>query len=165
MILLAWWMACRGDPCDGACLVDELCIDGVCLARTCATSTECPLGFHCSPAGDCEEGCEFDADCGAVESCVAGSCAARACTDTQIDCDYREFCTDGVCVDAGAPYCAPCTEDRDCVLGAVCFADQWCGVDCAEGAQCPAGFDCLPLEHEGAERQICMAACWMMESR
>lgn len=157
--MLLW--SCRGPPC-GECELGQICVDGTCLVRTCSTSTQCPLDFHCTPLGDCAPGCVQDSDCGAAESCEAGQCAPRACEDTRLDCDYRQRCVEGACVDAGAAYCAPCRVDGDCGEGNLCWAGEWCGVDCASGPECPAGFECVPVEHEGQDRQVCMAACWMM---
>lgn len=158
---LLW--SCRGPPCE-ECGLGEICVEGVCVVRYCATSTECPLGFYCTEDGDCAEGCQQDPDCGAGQLCVEGQCAERECADTQIDCDYREYCTDGACIDAGESYCASCSSDEQCGPGNLCWAGEWCGVDCEGNRECPAGFECVPVEHEGEERQVCMAACWMMVS-
>ncbi|MEQ1568932.1 MAG: hypothetical protein ABMA64_25060 [Myxococcota bacterium] len=163
--MIALWLAgCRGDPCGDSCGFDEECQAGVCVVRNCTTSDQCPLGFHCDPLGDCLEGCEVSADCPTVDRCDSdGACVPRDCERTSTDCEYREFCEDGACVDAGEPFCKACTTNEECGEGNLCWADEWCGVDCSGGQECPAGFQCNPIDEDDQSWLVCVAACWMVE--
>lgn len=165
MILL--WLACGGTECsdEQPCAFGGSCEDGVCVFRRCATSLQCALEQHCTEDGVCAPGCVDDGDCALGEACGGdGTCAARACTDTQVDCAFREFCEDGDCVDAGDPHCLPCTTDAECGEGNVCWGDLYCAVDCSGGQPCPAGFACEPLEQEGTDWVVCLGACWLSPS-
>lgn len=163
MIWLAL-LACRGRiECDRdePCPFGGSCEDGACVYRACATSQQCPLEHHCSPDGECLVGCASATDCRAGEACEGGACVEPPCTSTKVDCAFREVCVDGRCVDAGEPYCQPCTTDEECGPGNVCWADEWCGVDCSDGSACPAAFECLEVTEDGADHELCLGACWL----
>ena len=164
MILWAALLACRGpNECsaDEPCPFGGSCEAGECVYRQCATSLQCPLDHHCSQGGECVAGCASAADCHAGEQCTGGVCSEAPCTSTKVDCAFREECVDGTCVDAGEPYCKACTTDAECGPGNVCWADEWCGVDCSGGESCPAAFECLPVEEDGVAHELCLAACWL----
>jgi hypothetical protein len=161
LLLLAW--ACGGDkPCgEDTCPLGTTCEEGECVSRSCATSTQCPVGFYCEQDGTCEQGCEVDGDCLVGSKCTDGECAESRCTSSNLDCGWRESCVEGACVDQGDPYCAPCTQDPQCGAGNICWAGEWCGVDCASDG-CPGGFVCQEVSHtDGVVHSVCLSACWL----
>ena len=173
MSLLLLWMLSCGTPteepgCDleTPCGWGETCVAGECVAGICATSQQCAMEFHCSEAGECEPGCETDRDCYPGDRCGAeGQCEAEACTDTHLDCEFREYCntTTGDCYDAGEQFCRWCTYDNECGEGNYCFARS-CGVDCST-TPCPSGFDCVPFTNDQDEivAYQCITYCWLHE--
>lgn len=162
MIALLVLLSCRDDAgCSTSrdCALGESCDAGTCVPRTCASSDQCAPERFCDAGGQCREGCAADTDCLAGRACVDGACEDEACADTRLDCGFREFCVDGACEDAGDPYCAPCATDAECGEGNVCWAGEWCGVDCSQGQACPSGFDCLEVSPGGP--RLCLGACWL----
>lgn len=154
-------------PCVQA---DQLCVEGLCLARECTERADCPYEHVCVQ-GECSGGCEDDHDCYPGDSCTdEGVCAPATCTDTQRDCSFREVCDldAGECLDAGDLYCRPCTREsvvEDCNDGDSagtnrCWRDH-CAVDCTEDRLCPAGFECLPLHDQEGEVESwqCLTDC------
>jgi hypothetical protein len=62
---------------------------------------------------------------------------------------------DVVDIDLPYPLCQPCRVDLDCKGASgnpVCIPDgndgSWCGLECAQDAQCPDGFDCRTVRPE-----------------
>jgi hypothetical protein len=167
-----WLLACGGPDieiqCDAEtpCGWGESCIDGQCVAGICATSQQCPIEHYCTGTGECAVGCETANDCFPGDVCgVDGVCETGSCTETQLDCDFREYCntTTGECYDAGDQFCRPCTEDEECGEGNYCFAKS-CGVDCSTTG-CPAGFDCTPFVNSNDEiiAYQCITYCWLYD--
>jgi hypothetical protein len=153
---------------EKSCSFGETCVNGFCDRTECNTSLECPMESYCSKARTCVTGCESSSDCLPGSTCNMDTavCEERACTETALDCGFREFCNlaTGECYDAGAQYCRPCTEDFECGSGNYCFWG-YCGVDCSGGKECPGGFECFPIEN--AEGQTisyqCLTYCWLYE--
>ena len=142
------------------CGVDECCVQGACLAKSCGT-LECgpdPVcGFECGPCGagtHCDQGscvidvaCTSDAQCDTDECCLGtpGTC-------TPMNCTGLECGPDPVC----GKECGPCGAGQTCVggqcqtqgsgaLGDPCtFGD----VNAAAGA-CNAGLECLGIMADG----------------
>ena len=75
------------------CGFGETCQEGTCVSQSCATSSQCPMESYCDK-GSCITGCQVDEDCYPGNSCdVASSlCQTARCTDSQIDCDFKEIC-------------------------------------------------------------------------
>jgi hypothetical protein len=162
-LFLAW--ACGGKTCGSeGCPLGTSCEDGECVSRSCATSTQCPLGYHCGGDGTCVAGCQQADDCALGSRCVASECREAECEVTALDCRWREWCEGGTCRDAGAPFCEPCTADAQCGEGNVCWAGEWCGIDCEATGSCPAGFACTELTHTDEQvHHVCLAACWLSQ--
>ena len=150
-----------------SCAFGEVCVDGTCEARSCATSDQCGIEEYCD-SGSCVSGCQVDTDCKFGDTCdEAGQCAPAGCADTRTDCDVGEFCSPtGECYDAGGYFCKPCEADGDCGgSGNYCIGGAYCGVECADDRDCPAGFDCIPFS-DGNGNIItyqCYTACWLIE--
>lgn len=173
MILLSLLTACNGPdfecseqvPCAH---VDEICVAGVCEEKRCANSAQCPMESYCS-LGDCLPGCVDEGDCYPGDTCdiELKECAPEACTDTQIDCGYREFCNTqtGDCYDAGSQYCKFCDyQPGECGDGNLCL-NHYCGVDCSQGQPCPSGFECYPFADDVGNivAYQCFTYCWLFE--
>ena len=152
--LFRLWLACSnstGIECndtDACPNPTDICTsDFTCQQFKCATSAQCPMDSHCDN-GDCIKGCVEDTDCKTGYKCTTetGSCDKVGCTDTTVDCGYKEFCNlgTGECYTAGGNYCKFCDDDSECGDGNICFAHA-CGVDCSGGRECPHGFDCSPF--------------------
>lgn len=173
---LAWliFAACTGKepecsaeiPCAN---IAETCQGDVCVTKRCANSSQCPMESYCN-GGDCFAGCVEEGDCYPGSTCdiETKTCLEDACTNTEIDCDYREFCNTatGDCYDAGSQYCnfcnyepGECGDDRN-----ICYA-HYCGVDCSEGQPCPSGFECSPFTDEVGNivTYQCFTYCWLYE--
>lgn len=158
------------------CSFGESCLDGVCTARSCSTSAQCPVGSYCS-GGDCTTGCEVDDDCFPDEVCdfESDACVARGCRDTSRDCAFGEFCDVGTgeCYAASNYYCQPCiyesTDPDQCGNSDnLCLPfgqyGDFCGVECDATSDCPAGFDCIPVNLDGqSTTKQCMTYCWLYE--
>ena len=96
-------------PCTG---FGEICIDGQCIKETCQSNLDCPMEHVCGAGGLCAAGCDNDNDCYPGSACnlELAECEDQRCTDTHIDCGYKEFCNVGTgdCYEAGGVYCRPC---------------------------------------------------------
>lgn len=166
MIFLLWLACSSPFECDAErpCGFGEICAEGACEAGGCATSTQCPMAHHCVD-GTCASGCAAPSDCYPGDTCNGGVCELARCEDTQLDCDYREFCDEltGECYDAGEQYCRPCDRDADCGDGNECW-NHHCGVDCSSAA-CPAGFTCYDFVDDfgNVVAQQCLTYCWLYE--
>ncbi len=172
LLLLA---ACGKDPapevqCDEDTLcptVGDVCREGQCVESLCANSTQCPMESYCL-AGECLPGCTEETDCYPGWTCdtTAQTCIEEGCTDTQNDCGFKEFCNlaNGDCYDAGGQYCSFCDEDAECGEGNYCI-NHYCGVDCASGQECPAGFECYPFGDANGNiiTYQCFTYCWLFD--
>jgi hypothetical protein len=174
MIWAILLMAC--DPeveCDAetACEFGSVCVEGFCEEIPCATSAQCEPGQFCADRA-CQEGCQEDSDClpGTICNTDVQECVDRGCRDTQLDCSWGEFCNQasGECYDAGGYYCKSCADNSDCGDdGNMCVGiggDNVCGVECADDADCPAGFGCLGVSESLTGPIIsyqCLTYCWL----
>ena len=168
MIALLWWAGGCGSaecgPDRESCPLGTSCEDGQCVTRLCASSLQCPLEYHCTRAGECASGCAVDDDCAVGRACdTDGTCVETPCVDAAIDCRFGQWCVSGTCVDAGDPYCQACTTDAECGAGNICWADEWCGVDCSVDPTCPAALSCTHVDHsDGLPHEVCLGACWIV---
>lgn len=66
------------------CEQGEECVDGHCVARACATDTDCPWLFWCDPTHETcsRRTCETDAEC------AGGRCVKGACHESLGTCSY-----------------------------------------------------------------------------
>jgi hypothetical protein len=154
-----------------ACGFGEVCRLGECITQSCATSAQCEIEHYCNN-GDCTEGCESDKDCYPGDVCDADSrsCVSGYCTDTHIDCDFKEFCNGatGECSEASGIYCKECEVNADCGgNGNVCMhwglQRDFCGVTCERDEDCPAGFTCTDWNdtENGQIVRQCATYCWL----
>lgn len=150
------------------CALGATCVNGTCEEARCATSAQCPMEHTCSARRECEPGCGTDRDCYPGDHCdtLTNTCVPDGCTDTRVDCGYREFCNQGTgeCYDAGDRYCKFCNEDFECGEGNLCLG-HYCGVDCSQGQACPSGFECYPWTNNAGEviAQQCFTYCWLYD--
>jgi len=164
--------ACKAHPkpvCDEQtpCGIGQSCKLGQCVEERCANSSQCPMESYCYQ-GDCLPGCTEEDDCYPGSTCDVENqtCIAEQCTDTQVDCGFKQFCNTatGECYDAGGQYCKFCNEDAECGDGNVCYA-HYCGVDCSGGQECPEGFECIPFQDTSGNivTYQCFTYCWLYE--
>lgn len=153
-------------PCD----FGEQCVAGTCTQPQCSSSQQCPIETFCR-GRDCVPGCQNDGDCRTGYSCdqEESECVINECTETQVDCGFREFCNvaTGDCFDAGDQYCKPCrnqTAEQDCGSGNSCIGG-YCGVNCEGGTECPGGFECFAFENNVGQIETyqCYTYCWLYE--
>lgn len=168
--LLFWalfaFIGCGTDAeCDEAtaCSFGEVCIEGQCVTKSCATSAQCPMEHTCDD-GACTAGCGEDADCYPGDSCgETGTCETKDCRDTHLDCGFKEFCNEfsGECYDAGGYYCRACNDDNDCGGNGNYCAGGYCGVTCETNSDCPSGFQCYAFVNSAGDVQFyqCYTAC------
>lgn len=155
------------------CGFGESCLEGVCTAKSCATSAGCPVGTYCETDGSCAVGCQSDDDCYPDQGCDGGGCVDRGCRDTSLDCAFGEFCdlATGDCYPGNNNYCKPCiaesTDPDQCgssenlCLGWGQYGD-FCGVECDNTTDCPAGYDCVPVGENGnIITKQCITYCWL----
>jgi hypothetical protein len=153
------------------CGFGETCQAGVCLAQSCATSSQCSMENYCDK-GACVEGCQVDSDCYPGDSCdmETNSCASARCTDSHIDCDFKEVCNivTGDCVEASGIYCRDCELNSDCGgNGNVCMhwglQRDFCGVSCEVESDCPSGFTCIDWNDTETGQLVrqCATYCWL----
>ncbi len=175
MSLLAL-MGCEPEvQCDEntACPFGEVCFEGECKEIPCATSDQCGMEEYCLDRS-CVDGCAEDSDCYPGMECnvEAAQCVASGCRDTQLDCDFREYCNtaNGQCYDAGGYYCRSCNDESDCGGGGnLCLnfggGYEYCGVECSTDTDCPAGFGCLPIGDFNGNiiSYQCATYCWLYE--
>lgn len=157
---------------EEGCDFGESCVDGLCVEASCNSSQQCPMEHYCGTNRSCEAGCGDDDDCYPGDRCSEGQCEPEGCTETAVDCGYRQFCNTGTgeCYDAGNQYCKPCSDDSECGEGNFCWAD-YCGVDCTYN-ECPSGFGCYPVDSNGNLTSVeignvftyqCLTYCWLYE--
>ncbi len=170
MTQLLFWLVlalvgCGADAeCDeeNTCRFGQVCIEGACVTKSCATSAQCPMEHTCDD-GSCTEGCGEDDDCYPGDVCgETGACEPKDCRDTRVDCGFQEFCNEftGECYEAGGYYCKICNDDNDCGgNGNHCYGG-YCGVDCSSDADCPSGFQCYAFSNaEGVQYYNCWTWC------
>ncbi len=154
-----------------SCAFGETCQAGVCVTQSCATSAQCEMESYCDN-GNCVDGCQSDKDCYPGDVCDPDSntCASGFCTDTHIDCDFKEFCNSvtGDCTEASGIYCRECEVNNDCGgNGNVCMhwglQRDFCGVSCEQDADCPSGFTCTDWNdtETGQIVRQCATYCWL----
>lgn len=162
-------------PCEG---FGETCVAGQCEVLGCSSNIDCPMENVCGAGGTCQRGCDNDNDCYPGNICdpEANECVTGGCSDTQIDCGYKEFCnrSTGECYEAGGVYCRPCDPRNvvdDCNGGDAggtneCW-NNYCTVDCSNGGECPSGFQCYPFTDRAGNpiSYQCLTYCWLYEDR
>ena len=174
-LCLSMLMGCRNEEseCSGeaTCGFGEVCVEGRCVGQSCATSAQCDIESFCQD-GKCLSGCQNDQDCLPGDSCNLETqvCETAACTDSQIDCDFQQFCNafSGECTDASGLYCRECEVNADCGgNGNVCMhwglQRDFCGVSCEVETDCPSGYTCtdwMDTETNTVTRQ-CATYCWL----
>ena len=169
--------ACREgtSQCDEAtpCGFGEVCVDGLCASKGCATSAQCGMEEYCD-GGACTAGCAADSDCFPGDACDAAtsSCKAAECRDTQLDCDFKEYCdyATGDCYEASGYNCSRCADDSDCGgNGNLCLSfganGSYCSVSCEAESDCPAGFTCSTVTDSTGNpiSAQCITYCWLYE--
>lgn len=132
------------------CDEKQICSDeGVCEDVDCVTSEDCDLGEYCSDDNECEDGCSEDSDCAAGERCDDNECEPYGCRDTQLDCEYGQYCdpVTGECYDSDFQ---ECTRSCDLTVEGSCGSDYCLATavngECNynyNGTDCPAGNDCV----------------------
>jgi hypothetical protein len=168
--------ACAAVECEisANCPQGKVCSEaGLCIEVGCSSSLDCNMEEWCSDeSGLCTSGCLHDRDCFPTENCDAANrtCVRPGCRNTQLDCEFGEFCNNltGECYDAGGFYCETCESTKDCGSGNnVCLrmggsSQTYCGVDCASGQLCPRGYECARVRSLGDVTVgfQCVAACW-----
>ena len=175
-IVIALFLAltgCRSEEpeCSEAlsCGFGEICVEGSCEVVGCATSAQCPMEHYCQD-GVCNTGCLGDEDCYPSDECDTntGECVDKACTDSHLDCGFKEFCNEfsGDCYDAGGYYCKKCNDDGDCGgNGNLCTGWGYCGVTCESDDDCPSGLSCYPFQDMNGNVMgyQCLTYCWLYE--
>ena len=160
------------DECNAEtpCPFGEECIEGQCVAQTCATSSQCAIEQFCGDDNLCAAGCKEHTDCRFGDLCdeATATCVQAECTDSKLDCGFGEFCSmTGDCYDAGGYFCQDCEDDPDCGGNGNRCLWGYCGVQCDSDRDCPGGYDCLALS-DGTGNIIdhqCYATCYLMEGR
>lgn len=152
------------------CGFGEVCVEGTCQSSSCSTSAQCAMEQFCDD-GTCVDGCEIDGDCYPGDYCdqESKSCDDAPCTDSHIDCDFKEYCSStGECVEASGYFCRDCELDSDCGgNGNVCMnwglERDFCGVSCDTEADCPSGFICIDWQDSNDEflTRQCATYCWL----
>ena len=150
------------------CGFGEVCVEGVCSARSCATSSDCSMESYCNK-GACTTGCGEDSDCYPGDACDSATqtCVSAGCRSSTLDCDFGQFCNTvtGECYDASGYYCLECLEDDDCGgNGNLCLSlgggQNFCGVTCDQESDCPAAYTCLEVSSGGGGfTKQCLTLC------
>ncbi|MBO84332.1 MAG: hypothetical protein CL927_03145 [Deltaproteobacteria bacterium] len=139
-------------PCanNSDCAVGQACIQEECKPADCLSSAECALGEHCDESYTCTTGCDENTDCLAGQSCISNTCLEYGCRDTQLDCDYGEFCdpTTSTCYPDEAGTCEDCDPSTD----ANCFAIYEQG-PCSSTGSCPTGQECYISQYD--DSRVC----------
>jgi hypothetical protein len=157
------------------CPLGETCLNGTCQVEDCTSNLDCPMEYTCDGSA-CVRGCASDADCypGDICNLEFAECEPLGCTDTHLDCGYKEFCNTltGECYAAGGVYCKPCDPRNvidDCNAGDDDGTNQcwnnYCTVDCSNGRECPSGFQCYPFSDNAGNivTYQCLTYCWLYE--
>lgn len=161
-----------GNLCDsvsGTCIAQGSCssLDIQCAAGQVCQGSACVPG--CRHDGDCPAPSDVCSLCPAgtpAAQCPTGNLCVRGQCDTKLTCNYGDLCqpqsaTVSVCAaDTRGPFCQPCVEQAGTTTfcpgadgfghGNYCLIDGskplgqsvFCGVDCAQGQECPYGYVC-----------------------
>ena len=146
----------------------EECIEGQCVAKSCATSEQCGIEQYCNEQSVCAAGCKEDTDCMFGDLCdtTVNTCIEAECSDTRLHCGFGEFCSlAGDCYDAAGYYCQDCEDDGDCGgNGNICYGG-YCGVTCETNKDCPNGYGCLAFQDLSGNILFhqCWTACYLFE--
>ena len=174
-LFCAWLMGCKTEAPECSetipCGFGETCQAGTCVSQSCANSTQCEMESFCDK-GQCIDGCQTEMDCYPGDVCNLDSqtCESAHCTDSHIDCDFKEFCnvTTGDCVEASGIYCKECEINSDCGgNGNVCMhwglQRDFCGVSCEADSDCPSGFTCTDWNDSETGQVVrqCATYCWL----
>lgn len=148
------------------CPNDLQCIAEACVDVQCTTSAECPYESYCDQQTyACVDGCREDSDCLSGDTCdtVANTCVGASCVDTELDCEYGQFCNEnsGECYDDDRDHCKTCDITggaNQCGNDGECFyVDDG---DCNSQADCDEGYTCGNVPGLG---KICHADFCLME--
>ena len=170
-LLLAFPSGCSHHECseEDPCSFGYACVAGQCQERRCATSAQCAMEQYCAN-GACQDGCAGDEDCYPGSACdvESNTCVSAPCEDQHQDCAFKEFCNaaTGECYEASGYYCRECNAEEDCGGGDNhCTSSGYCGVDCQDSDDCPAGFDCMPFVDYNGNIQYyqCYTYCWLYD--
>lgn len=132
------------------CAEQQICADeGVCEDVDCVDSEDCDVGEYCTDDHECEDGCADDGDCPAGERCDDNECEPYGCRDTQLDCEYGQFCDQvtGQCYDSDFQ---ECTRTCDLTVEGSCGGDYCLATEINGscnynygGTDCPSGNECV----------------------
>ncbi|MFO0555049.1 MAG: DUF4114 domain-containing protein [Polyangiaceae bacterium] len=150
---------CNGLVDDGdLCGADEVCSNGVCVARCGTGEFVCPPSLVCDTAkGVCVEPACNGISCEEGTKCVGGTCVnpcngvvcptgqacvAGTCLDPCdiITCDDSQVCQGGACIDKCA--CAGCAAGSQCQPTGLCLFDACVGNTCPPGTTCQSDGSC-----------------------
>lgn len=134
-----------GEPCDSA----SACREGFCYGPVgrqfctvvCSGDAACPSGFICEPEPQLEN-----------RLCLPG---ARCREDTDCPLGHRCDAQRGAChLAVKRDLCGACTSDEQCPDGGICVrarstGERFCSIPCQNSRDCPHGFGCRSLTHEG----------------
>lgn len=153
------------------CGFGDVCVEGTCVGKSCATSADCPMEYTCGGDGECAQGCANNDDCYPGDACntETSTCEQAACRSTTLDCAFGEFCNtvEGSCYPASGYYCKECFDDDDCGgNNNTCLGwganGNFCGVTCEGESDCPSGYTCVDVGSGGqAEYKQCITYCWL----
>ena len=142
----------KGEECtqNGDCEEGQACVDDTCSTVECLGSDACGIENYCTADYTCAPGCAAGSDCLAGSECNVGAhvCEAFACRDTNLDCNFGEFCDSvfGECVPDPVAHCqdcgnassaGTCGEAGTCLYGRV--ADACTAGGCPSGQICDSG--------------------------
>lgn len=143
-----------GEICDPSAPGD--CASGLCL----------PLG---DGTGICTDHCRTDAGCPAGLTCQAEPDGATALCRPGMRCTADRECPSGHRCDAASGtcfiavrrgICSACSADPQCPGGACIEAagtgERFCSVPCAASSECPAGYECRSVSHDGHSSGWCV---------
>jgi hypothetical protein len=135
LLALCWLAAaCHEEPAQGP--------------LRCATTAQCPGGYHCAPDGFCrgDRTCDGDGDCCLGELCDAQRCRPRQTCNKNAPCaDPGTTCSANLCVPAACGEDGACKGDRKCIFGR-CLHGLPCGGHCPAGQACARNVDrCVPV--------------------
>lgn len=142
-------LACVGGACTEICATDRDCprgswCEGDVGARgcvnlsgsPCTASFECPEGLRCAVDGLCRPPCRADLDCDFGETCTSGLCSLiRVDGGMSVDAGTDAQVGDADIPDSGAE----CSDPSDCVAARVTTAD--CVAGRCTIVACTTGFD------------------------
>jgi cysteine-rich repeat protein len=136
---------------EAACPMGLICVDGGCeLAETHAANgltADTSTGAEVADAGDDAQERTSADTAGPADPPGEDPCEGVDCPDgsTCQSSPGAEGVETAACIPDQGPLCEPCQSDADCGDAAcVDYSGQgrFCGANCAEDADCPAGFSC-----------------------